>query len=205
MTFGGTPASSFTVQSDTSIRAFSPARDAGRAKVSVTTPSGVTPANPAATFEYAEGQWTRTGSPQRLALRGAAGRTRRRRVLLASGIPNGQPFESVGGVVDWAPKVGYSLESQTRPMYWHVPSEATVVHEIAHMWFGDAVTPQRWSDIWLSEGFATWSEWICSERRGGASAGDTFAELYATAEGSEAGQDLWRVARAGRVVPHAGL
>ena len=101
------------------------------------------------------------------------------------------PFESVGGVVDWAPNVFYSLESQTRPMYWHVPTEATVVHEVAHMWFGDAVTPERWSDIWLSEGFATWSEWIWSERNGGASADDFFDALYATPEDSEAGADLW--------------
>jgi hypothetical protein len=60
--FGSTPATSFTVQSDTSIRAVSPARDPGRTTVRVTTPAGVTPANPAATFEYAEGQWSRTGS-----------------------------------------------------------------------------------------------------------------------------------------------
>lgn len=60
--FGNTPARSFTVQSDTRIRAVSPAHDLGKTKVTVTTPGGVTPANPAATFEYAEGTWTQTGS-----------------------------------------------------------------------------------------------------------------------------------------------
>jgi aminopeptidase N len=121
---------------------------------------------------------------QRLALNGPA-------VDLFSELYGPYPFESVGGVVDWAPNVFYSLESQTRPMYWRVPSESTVVHEIAHMWFGDSVTPEIWPDIWLNEGFATWSEWIWSERTGGPSAAQTFDDLYATPEDSDAGQDLW--------------
>ena len=35
-------------------------------------------------------------------------------------------------------------------------SEATVAHEIAHQWFGDAVTEADWHHLWLSEGFATY-------------------------------------------------
>jgi len=34
--------------------------------------------------------------------------------------------------------------------------EGTVAHEIAHQWFGDAVTEAEWSHLWLSEGFATY-------------------------------------------------
>ena len=60
--FGDTPARSFEVVSGTRIRAVSPARERGRTKVTVTTPGGTSPANPAATFEYAEGTWTLTGS-----------------------------------------------------------------------------------------------------------------------------------------------
>jgi len=34
--------------------------------------------------------------------------------------------------------------------------EGTVSHEIAHQWFGDAVTESSWHHLWLSEGFATY-------------------------------------------------
>jgi aminopeptidase N len=34
--------------------------------------------------------------------------------------------------------------------------EGTVAHEIAHQWFGDAVTERSWHHLWLSEGFATY-------------------------------------------------
>ena len=101
------------------------------------------------------------------------------------------PFSSSGGIVDWAPDVGYALESQTRPNYDRIPSASTVVHELAHQWFGDAVSLAKWPDMWLNEGFATWSEWIWSERNGGDKAQVFFDDLYATPEDSPAGQDLW--------------
>ncbi len=36
-------------------------------------------------------------------------------------------------------------------------------HELAHQWFGDNVTCSSWQDIWINEGFATYSEIICAE------------------------------------------
>ena len=101
------------------------------------------------------------------------------------------PFSSGGGIIDWAPDVGYSLESQTRPNYDSIPSAATVVHEISHQWFGDAVTPAIWPDIWLNEGFATWSEWIYDELHDGPAAQKRFDELYAIPEDDPAFEDLW--------------
>jgi aminopeptidase N len=101
------------------------------------------------------------------------------------------PFDSVGAIVDWAPNVFYSLESQTKPNYWHVPTELTIVHELAHMWFGDAVVLEQWPDMWLNEGFATWSEWIWTEHTTDTSAAEQFDALYAIPEDSAAGQDLW--------------
>ena len=48
------------------------------------------------------------------------------------------------------------------------------------MWFGDSVTLTTWPDIWLHEGFATWSEWIWSEHQGNKSAAQWFKQLYNT-------------------------
>ena len=72
-----------------------------------------------------------------------------------------------------------------------MPDEATLVHELSHMWFGDSVTLTTWPDIWLHEGFATWSEWIWSERHGGDTAQQFFDDRYATPEDSPDGEDLW--------------
>jgi len=90
------------------------------------------------------------------------------------------PFDAVGSVADNAKAVGYSLETQTKPVYAAMPDETTVAHEISHMWFGDSVTLTQWPDIWLHEGFATWSEWIWSEHSGRKTAQQYFDNLYNT-------------------------
>lgn len=36
--------------------------------------------------------------------------------------------------------------------------QSLIVHEFAHQWFGDMISPGTWADLWLNEGFATWSE-----------------------------------------------
>jgi len=41
-----------------------------------------------------------------------------------------------------------------------------VAHELAHQWFGNAVTLGEWKDIWLHEGFACYAEWLWSEAGG---------------------------------------
>jgi len=89
------------------------------------------------------------------------------------------PYTSGGGIVDSAGFVGYALESQTRANYPGVPGASTVVHEIAHQWFGNAVTLEQWPDIWLNEGFARFSEWIYTEKHAGATAQSRFNTFYA--------------------------
>ncbi|HEX9918400.1 MAG TPA: M1 family metallopeptidase, partial [Pyrinomonadaceae bacterium] len=56
-----------------------------------------------------------------------------------------------------------------------------IAHETAHQWFGDAVTPATWADIWLSEGFATYFAGLLVERYEG---GPAFRE-YMRRKGGE--------------------
>src|SRR5204862_3769224 len=42
-------------------------------------------------------------------------------------------------------------------------NETTIVHETAHQWWGNLITPLTWKDTWLGEGFATYAEALYRE------------------------------------------
>ena len=69
---------------------------------------------------------------------------------LANIVSNATP----GGGMEAASTPAYSDRSVTgtRTRRW----QHVIIHEIAHQWFGNAVTEFHWNDVWLSEGFATY-------------------------------------------------
>ncbi|MEU5693445.1 M1 family metallopeptidase [Actinosynnema sp. NPDC020468] len=75
------------------------------------------------------------------------------------------PFTSAGGIF-LADDIGFSLETQGRPIYAGWADLDTVVHENAHQWFGDSVSLSSWADICLNECFASYASWLWDEKEG---------------------------------------
>ncbi|MFH8801105.1 M1 family metallopeptidase [Streptomyces sp. NPDC017936] len=102
------------------------------------------------------------------------------------------PFETYGLLMADA-TTGFELETQTlslferhlftEPAYpaWYV--ESIMVHELAHQWFGDSVSPRTWSDLWLNEGHATWYEALYAEEKEGRTLQARMKAAYAASDG----------------------
>lgn len=103
------------------------------------------------------------------------------------------PFSSAGAIVERPEDAGYALETQNRPVFPGAPDIVLLVHEIAHQWYGDSVSPRTWRDMWLNEGFATYAQWLWEEDHGGGTAQRTFDLLYAGSYFPDAGSNeaLW--------------
>lgn len=83
------------------------------------------------------------------------------------------PFDAYGVLIadeTIGPCLEGSLSLEAQSLSVHCPSEymlseTVLAHELAHQWFGDSVSLERWQDIWLKEGIATYSQ-ILWETRG---------------------------------------
>ncbi|MCX4515250.1 M1 family metallopeptidase [Streptomyces sp. NBC_01619] len=106
------------------------------------------------------------------------------------------PFETYGLLVAQA-DTGFELETQTLSLFeksvftrgqfpqWYVDS--VMVHELAHQWFGNSVSPRGWADLWLNEGHATWYGSLYAEEHAKRSLEKHMREAYAQSDG-------WRAA-----------
>lgn len=70
-------------------------------------------------------------------------------------------------------QLGGGMEHQTMSTMGNF-SFHLIAHELGHMWFGDNVTCATWSDIWINEGFATYSDYLANEFIFGWEAGKEF-------------------------------
>ena len=72
----------------------------------------------------------------------------------------------------------YIFRSRVTDFVREVRAE-TILHEMAHMWFGDLVTMRWWDDLWLNESFATWAATFAqAEATRWTAAWTTFAQLH---------------------------
>ncbi|HEY3501562.1 MAG TPA: M1 family metallopeptidase [Actinocatenispora sp.] len=102
------------------------------------------------------------------------------------------PFRNYG-VLAAPTEFHFALETQTLTLvsagmlrftprsYW----APVLVHELTHQWFGDEVSPARWSDVWLNEGHASYYEASYADAAGYASFTDRMRQAYKNG-------DTWR-------------
>lgn len=78
------------------------------------------------------------------------------------------PDFSTGAVENWGlilfRKNSLLLDTEDSSLEKEQEVAETVLHELAHMWFGNLVTMKYWDGLWLKEGFATLMSWLAADK-----------------------------------------
>lgn len=82
--------------------------------------------------------------------------------------------QSAAGGIYISENIGFSLETQGRPIYAAWAEEDVVVHENAHQWYGNSVSVAEWKDICLNECFASYASWLWDEAKNGVNLDDQY-------------------------------
>lgn len=95
------------------------------------------------------------------------------------------PASTTGGIYLGA-DTGYALETQGRPIYDAEATLSTIVHELAHQWYGNEVSVSSWADICLNECFASYAQWLWAEGKEGADLDARYRETVDSVD-----EDFW--------------
>jgi aminopeptidase N len=95
--------------------------------------------------------------------------------------------QSAAGGIYINESIGFSLETQGRPIYADWADLSVVVHENAHQWYGNSVTVASWADICLNECFASYASWLWAEAEEGVNLDEQYRTVVARST-----DDLWR-------------
>lgn len=97
----------------------------------------------------------------------------------------GSYVSALGGELETQGLTLMAADSMTKEGFENNGTEAVVLHEVAHEWFGNSVSPRDWSDLWLNEGHAVYYERVFAAQKWGT---DLAKSLRGTYE--EVGNDL---------------
>ncbi len=94
------------------------------------------------------------------------------------GAEAGAYVSALGGELETQGLTLMSADAMTKEGFEQNGTEGVVLHEVSHEWFGNSVSPRRWSDLWLNEGHAVFYQYLWAEHAYGAKLVDSMRSNY---------------------------